>query len=160
MNKLVAYFSASGVTRKLAAKLAEALDAELFEIRPEVPYTKKDLNWMNGKSRSSLEMKDKSFRPAVADDCRVENMEEVDTIFLGFPIWWYVAPTIINTFLEQYELRGKKIVLFATSGSSGMGNTADELRPSAPGAEFVAEKRFPGRAGEEEVEAWLRTLDV
>ncbi len=160
MSKLVAYFSASGVTAKLARKVAVELGAELFEIRPETPYTKKDLNWMNFRSRSSVEMKNKSFRPPVAADCRVENMAEVDAIFLGFPIWWYVAPTIINTFLEQYDLAGKKIVLFATSGSSGMGNTMAELKPSAPGAEFIAEKRFPGKAGEADVKVWLETLNI
>ena len=118
---LVAYFSAGGVTAKLAKRLAEAIGADLHEIQPEVPYTNADLDWMNKKSRSSVEMNDKSFRPAVAN--KVENMEQYSVIFTAFPIWWYVAPTIVNTFLEQYDLSGKTIIPLATSGSSGMGNT-------------------------------------
>ena len=114
---LVAYFSASGTTAKLAA----AIDADLHEIKPEVNYTTADLDWTNNKSRSSVEMNNKTFRPAVANV--VENMEQYSTIYIAFPIWWYVAPTIINTFLEQYNLQGKKIILLATSGGSGMGNT-------------------------------------
>lgn len=134
-KKLVAYFSASGRTAKVAEKLALELGADLYEIRPEVKYTKADLNWMNKKSRSSVEMNDKSFRPAiVTGDVDVSGY---DTIYLGFPIWWYVAPTAINTFLEAYDFTGKKIVLFATAGSSGFGNTLAELQPSAPGAEFT-----------------------
>ena len=116
-KKLVAYFSASGVTAKAAGKLAKAADADLFEIKPVQPYTRADLDWMNKKSRSSIEMADKSSRPEIAE--KVSNMADYDVIFVGFPIWWYVAPTIINTFLEQYDLSGKKIVLFATSGGSG-----------------------------------------
>ena len=109
---LVAYFSASGVTAKLAKRLAEAIGADLHEIQPEVPYTDADLDWMNKKSRSSVEMNDKSFRPAVAN--KVENMEQYSVIFTAFPIWWYVAPTIVNTFLEQYDLSGKMIIPLAT----------------------------------------------
>ena len=134
-NKLVAYFSASGVTAKVAEKLASAIGADTYEIKPEVKYTKADLNWMNKKSRSSVEMNDKSFRPAiVTGDVDVSGY---DTIYLGFPIWWYVAPTVVNTFLEAYDFSGKKIVMFATAGSSGFGNTLAELQPSAPGAEFT-----------------------
>ena len=134
-NKLVAYFSASGVTAKVAGKLASAIEADIYEIKPEVKYTKADLNWMNKKSRSSVEMNDKSFRPAiVTGDVDVSGY---DTIYLGFPIWWYVAPTVINTFLEAYDFTGKKIVLFAAAGSSGFGNTLAELQPSAPNAEFT-----------------------
>ena len=133
-NKLVACFSASGATAKVAGKLAAALDADLYEIKPEVRYTKADLNWMNKKSRSSVEMNDKNFRPAmISGDVDVTGY---DTICLGFPIWWYVAPTIINTFLEAYDFSGKKIILFATAGSSDFGNTKAELLASAPGAEF------------------------
>lgn len=135
---LVAYFSASGVTKKKAEMIAEAAGADIYEIRPEVPYTKADLNWMDKKSRSSVEMSDKTFRPAIAD--RDADVASYDTIFLGFPIWWYVAPTIINTFLEAYDFSGKKIIVFATSGSSGFGNTVDELKPSAPGAEIIEGK--------------------
>ena len=129
MNKtLVAYFSASGITAKLAKTLAAAIGADLHEIQPEKPYTAADLNWQDSKSRSSIEMNDKSFRPAVAN--KVENMAQYDTVFVGFPIWWYVAPTIINTFLEQYDLAGKKVIPFATSGGSGMGKTNKELAVS------------------------------
>ena len=132
---LVAYFSASGRTAKVAEKLAAAMGADSYEIKPEVKYTKADLNWMDKKSRSSVEMNDKSFRPAIiTGDVDVSGY---DTIFLGFPIWWYVAPTVINTFLEAYDFTGKKIVLFATAGGSGFGNTLAELQPSAPGAEFT-----------------------
>lgn len=116
---LVAYFSASGVTAKAAKKLAEVAGADLFEIRPAVPYTSADLNWMDKKSRSSVEMNDPAFRPAIAG--KMEGMEQYDVVFVGFPIWWYVAPTIINTFLESYDFSGKTIVPFATSGGSGMG---------------------------------------
>ena len=130
-KKLVAYFSASGVTAKLAKRLADAVDADIFEIKPEKPYTTADLDWTNKKSRSSVEMSDKSFRPAVAE--KLDNIADYDTIYVGFPIWWYVAPTIINTFLEQYDLTGKTIIPFATSGSSRMGKTNSELAPSCKG---------------------------
>ncbi|MBQ8165554.1 MAG: NAD(P)H-dependent oxidoreductase, partial [Lachnospiraceae bacterium] len=113
-KKLVAYFSASGVTAKVANALAEALGATLHEIKPEIPYTAADLDWMNKQSRSSVEMSDKSYRPAIKDN--LDNMADYDVIYLGFPIWWYVAPTIINTFLESYDMSGKTIILFATSG--------------------------------------------
>lgn len=135
---LVAYFSASGITKKKAEKLAEASGADIYEIKPEVPYTKADLNWMDKNSRSSVEMADKTIRPAMADTNA--NISSYDTILLGFPIWWYVAPTIINTFLETYDFSGKKIVLFATSGGSGFGNTVNELKPSAPNAEIIEGK--------------------
>lgn len=157
-KKLVAYFSASGVTAGVAERLARAIGADLYEIRPEVPYTEADLNWMDKKSRSSVEMNDKSFRPAIAG--KAEGMEQYDTIFVGFPIWWYVAPTIINTFLEQYDLKGKTVVPFATSGSSGMGNTNRELAPSCPGAVLLEGKRFRASAGEEELKAWAEGLGI
>ena len=134
-KKLVAYFSASGRTAKVAEKLANELGADIYEIKPEVKYTKADLNWMNKKSRSSVEMNDKSIRPAIiTGDVDISGY---DTVCLGFPIWWYVAPTLINTFLEAYDFSGKKIVLFATSGGSGFGNTVAELQPSAPNAEIT-----------------------
>lgn len=136
MNKtLVAYFSASGRTAKVAEKLAAELGADIYEIKPEVKYTKADLNWMNKKSRSSVEMNNKSIRPAIITGD--VNVSGYDTVCLGFPIWWYVAPTLINTFLESYDFSGKKIVLFATSGGSGFGSTVAELQPSAPGAVFM-----------------------
>ena len=139
---LVAYFSAGGVTAKVAGKLASALEADTYEIKPEVKYTKADLNWMNKKSRSSVEMNDKTFRPAIITGD--VDVSDYDTIYLGFPIWWYVAPTVVNTFLEAYDFTGKKIVLFATAGSSGFGNTVAELQPSAPGAEIVETKVLTG----------------
>ena len=143
MNRtLVAYFSTSGRTAKVAEKLSALLGAELYEIRPVEKYSKADLNWMNKKSRSSVEMNDKSIRPAVVTGDL--DVSLYDTVVLGFPIWWYVAPTLINTFLEAYDFSGKKIVLFATSGSSGFGNTAAELRPSAPGAEITESRVLSG----------------
>lgn len=138
MNALVAYFSASGNTAKAAKALAKAAGADLYEIKPAVPYTGADLNWMDKGSRSSVEMSDKNSRPALADtDAPVA---EHDVIFLGFPIWWYTAPTIINTFLERYDFSGKTIVLFATSGGSSLGSTAAALQSSAPG------RQDPGRS--------------
>lgn len=151
---LVAYFSASGVTAKLAERLASAIGADLHEIKPEKPYTSADLDWRDSNSRSSVEMKDKSFRPAIANS--VENMDQYDTVFVAFPIWWYVAPTIINTFLEAYNLDGKKIIPLATSGSSGMGNTNKELAPSCKGATLEEGKRFAANAGEKELADWAK----
>ena len=152
---LVAFFSASGTTKKIAEMIAEAANADLHEIAPKVLYTKDDLNWTNKKSRSSIEMSDKSIRPEIVDSNL--DMESYDEIILGFPIWWYVAPTIINTFLEKYDLTGRKIVLFATSGGSGFGNTVKELQPSAPGAEIV-EGKLLNRANKQEIENWVKTL--
>ena len=140
-RKLVAYFSASGKTAKTARKLADAAGADLYEIRPAVPYTKQDLNWMNRKSRSSTEMNNHSFRPAIADTDA--DIAAYDTVYVGFPIWWYIAPTIINTFLESYDFSGKKIILFATSGGSGFGKAAENLRHSAPDAEIIEGKVNP-----------------
>ena len=149
---LVAYFSASGVTAKLAKLLADTTGADLHEIQPEKPYSTSDLDWMNKKSRSSVEMNDKSSRPAVAN--KVENMEQYNRVFVGFPIWWYVAPTIINTFLEQYDLTGKKVIPFATSGSSGMGNTNAELTESCKGAVLCDGRRFNTNVKATELKAW------
>ena len=141
-DKLVAYFSATGKTAKVSEKLAAAIDVDIYEIKPEVKYTKADLNWMNKKSRSSVEMNNKSIRPAIiTGDVDVSGY---DTIYLGFPIWWYVAPTVINTFLEAYDFTGKKIVLFATSGGSDFGSTSAELQPSAPNAEIAETKVLSG----------------
>ena len=128
---LVAYFSASGVTKRLAESLAEAAKADLFEIKPEKLYSKADLDWTDTTSRSTIEMRDQASRPAIAK--KLGNMDAYDTVFVGFPIWWYVAPRIINTFLESYDFSGKAIVPFATSGSSGMGKTLEMLRPSCSG---------------------------
>ena len=158
-KKLVAYFSASGVTAKLAKNLAEAAGADIYEIRPEEPYTNADLNWQNKNSRSSVEMKDKSFRPSIADTDA--NIADYDTIFVGFPIWWYVAPTIINTFLEAYDFSGKTIILFATSGSSGMGNSAKELRPSVSDSTVIKDgKRFSANASVSELKEWVNSFGI
>ena len=153
---LVAYFSASGVTAKLAKRLAAVMNADLHEIEPEVLYTQADLDWTNEKSRSSVEMSDKSFRPAAAG--KVENMEQYNVVFIAFPIWWYVAPTIVNSFLEQYDLSGKTVIPLATSGGSGMGNTGKELAPSCPGAILKEGRRFPANASEEELRAWAEKV--
>ena len=151
MNALVAYFSATGTTAKAAKALASAVGGELYEIRPAIPYTSADLNWMDKGSRSSVEMKDAHSRPALADtDAPVAGH---DVIFLGFPVWWYVAPTIVNTFLEAYDFTGKTIVLFATSGGSGLGKSAAGLRSSAPGAKIVDGRVLGGRLNEAELKA-------
>lgn len=156
-KKLVAYFSASGKTAKVADMLADAVGADIYEIRPEAPYTKADLNWMNKKSRSSVEMNDKAFRPAIAD--KNAKIDQYDTIFLGFPIWWYVAPTIINTFLEGYDFSGKKIILFATSGSSGFGKTVEELKVSVPAScEIIEGKLLNGKQTIPKIREWTETL--
>ena len=155
-RKLVAYFSASGVTAKLAEALSEAIGADLDAIEPEVPYTKADLNWMNKNSRSSVEMKDPASRPAIAG--KRDNMDEYDTIFIGFPIWWYVAPTIINTFLESYDFAGKTIILFATSGGSGFGETVANLVNSCPGAAVKEGKIFSRNVTVEELAAFVENF--
>lgn len=155
-RKLVAYFSASGVTAKLAETLSESIGADLYAIEPEVPYTKADLNWMNQNSRSSVEMKDPASRPAIAG--KRDNMDEYDTIFVGFPIWWYVAPTIINTFLESYDFAGKTIIPFATSGGSGMGKTNEKLQPSCPGAKLMDGKVWKKNSKADELAAWAEDL--
>ena len=141
MSKLVAYFSASGKTASLAKKLADEAGADIFEIRPAVPYTSEDLNWMNKQSRSSVEMSDKSSRPAIADTS--VDISKYDTIYIGFPVWWYIAPTIINTFLESADFSGKKIILFATSCGSGFGKAVDNLKVSAPNAQITEGKVNP-----------------
>ena len=153
MKKLIAYFSPSGNTKAMAEKLAKATGADLFEIKPQTPYTRADLDWTNKNSRSSIEMNDKSFRPQIAQ--LPNSLANYDTIFIGFPIWWYVAPTIINTFLEKYDFTGKKIVLFATSGGSGFGNTIKELQPSAPGAQFV-EGKLLNHVNKKEIEELVK----
>lgn len=158
-KKLVAYFSASGVTAKVADLLADAVGADIHEIRPKVPYTKTDLNWMNKKSRSSIEMNDKSIRPEIAEsNVKIENY---DVIFLGFPIWWYVAPTIINTFLESADFSGKKIILFATSGGSKFGKTVEELKVSVPAScEIIEGKLLNGRQTIASIKGWVDNLTV
>ena len=153
---LVAFFSASGVTSSVAGKLAEAVDGDLFEILPEVLYTKADLNWMSKKSRSSIEMNDRSSRPAIANVC--ENMNEYDVVFVGFPIWWYREPAIIDTFVEAYDFSGKVIVPFATSGSSGMGVSSKNIQELAPGAIVKEGKRFSRRVSVEALKEWADSV--
>lgn len=140
-KKLVAYFSAGGNTAALAKKLAAAAGADLFEIEPAVRYTAQDLDWMNKQSRSSVEMSDHSSRPAIAGT--KSDLAEYDTVYVGFPIWWYIAPTIINTFLESGDFSGKRVILFATSGGSGFGKAVDNLRGSAVDAEIIEGKVNP-----------------
>ena len=155
-KKLVAYFSASGVTAQVAGKLAEAVGADLFEIAPKVPYTKADLDWMDAKSRSTVEMKDPGSRPELA--AVLPNAADYDTVYVGFPIWWYVAPTIVNTFLESIDLSGKTVVPFATSGGSGMGKTNEHLAPSCKGAKLLNGKVFKRSVSREELAAWAERL--
>ena len=157
-KKLVAYFSASGVTAKVAETLAEAIGADVFEIEPKVPYTEADLNWMDKKARSTIEMNNPVSRPEIA--VKRENMSDYDTIFVGFPIWWYVAPTIINTFLESYDMTGKTIIPFATSGGSGMGRTNEKLLPSCKGAKLLDGKVFKGNVNHKELAAWVDGLNI
>ncbi len=154
---LVAYFSASGTTAKAAKALAEAAGADLFEIQPAVPYTQADLNWMDKKSRSSVEMRNPNSRPEIANT--VPNMEQYNTVFVGFPIWWYVAPTIIQTFLESYDFSQKLVIPFATSGGSGMGNTAEILKKSCNG-KIVAGKMLNGHLSKQELSNWLAKLGL
>ena len=153
---LVAFFSASGTTAGAARALAQAAEADLYEIRPAVPYTRADLNWTDKKSRSSMEMNDKFSRPALAD--RHAGIGAYDTILLGFPIWWYTAPRIIQTFLESYDFSGKKIVLFATSGGSRLGKTADDLSASCPGAAVFEGKVLNGNLSSDALRKWVETL--
>lgn len=154
---LVAYFSASGTTAGAAKKLADASGADLYEIKPAVPYTKADLDWTDKSSRSSVEMNDKSSRPALAD--KAANISDYDIILLGFPIWWYVAPTVINSFLESYEFSGKKIVLFATSGGSGFGKTVMGLKNSVAEDTVIVEgKMLNGGYSADELKRWVDTL--
>lgn len=158
-KKLVAYFSASGITAKVADILADAVGADIHEISPKVPYTKADLNWMDKKSRSSVEMNNKASRPEVAEsNIRIDGY---DVIFLGFPIWWYVAPTIINTFLESYDFSGKKIILFATSGGSKFGKTVEELKVSVTdGVELIEGKLLNGKQTIASIKKWTDGLNI
>ena len=154
----MAYFSASGTTAKVAETLAEAIGADIYEIEPAAPYSKADLDWTNQKSRSSIEMSDPASRPAIAG--KRDNMDDYDTVFVGFPIWWYVAPHIINTFLESYDLTGKTIIPFATSGGSGMGKTNEKLAPSCPGAKLLHGKVFNSYSSKADLSAWVETLNI
>ena len=158
-HPMVAYFSASGVTARVAETLAHAAGASLYEIRPAVPYTRADLNWNDKHSRSSVEMADKSSRPALAD--KGADIAGSDVIFLGFPIWWYTAPTIVRTFPESYDFSGKTVVLFATSGGSGLGGTAADLRGSvAPDTKLLEGRLLNGRPSERDLKAWVDGLGL
>lgn len=156
---LVAYFSCSGVTKKVAENLAAAVNGDIFEIKPTVPYTNADLDWMNKKSRSSVEMKDLSSRPEfIKEDI---DMAQYDAVFVGFPVWWYVAPTIINAFLESYDFAEKTIIPFCTSGGSGLGRTVEHLQPSAHGlAKFDKGKLLNGNPSREDLKKWVDSLEL
>ena len=153
---LVAYFSASGVTAKAAAKLAKAAGADLFEIVPEQPYTKADLNWQDKNSRSSVEMNDRSSRPAIKS--KVENMEQYDVVFVGFPVWWYREPSIIDTFMESYNFSGKTIVPFCTSGGSGLGTTGSNLQAFAKDAKVIEGKKLSFMTTEGSLKKWVEEI--
>lgn len=155
MKTLVAYFSASGVTRAVAQQLAEAAGADLHEIKPEQPYTDADLDWRNQESRSSLEMKDKSSRPAITD--KLQNIEDYDVVFVGFPIWWYTCPTIVNTFMESYDFQGKTVIPFATSGGSSIQKACEDLRATYPDINWK-EGRLLNDASKQDLEKWVKAL--
>ncbi len=155
---LVAYFSASGVTGKVARALAQAAGADLFEIRPEVPYTAADLDWHDKTSRSTLEMQDPASRPAIGET--LESMADYDVVFVGFPIWWYVAPTIVSTFLESYDFSGKTVIPFATSGGSGMGKTDSVLHALCPDTVQWRSGKLLNMASEKELKDWLASLEI
>ena len=155
-NRTVAYFSAGGSTARLAKTLAAAAGAELYEIRPAVPYERKDLNWMDKRSRSTVEMQDPNCRPALADtDAPVA---EADVIFLGFPIWWYREPSVIDSFLDTYDFAGKTLVPFFTSGGSQLGDGQGRIEKLAKGARVLAGKRFAAGASESELRSWIDGL--
>ena len=151
---LVACFSASGVTAKLAGRLAEAIDADLFRILPQQPYTEADLDWMDSKSRSSVEMNDPDCRPAI--QTRVTDMGQYDVVFVGFPVWWYREPSIVDTFMEAYDFTGKTVVPFATSGSSPIGDSGDNMKALAPGASVVKGQRFDADTDSETMARWAK----
>ncbi len=158
MKPLVAYFSATGTTKKAAEKLAKATSADLYEIRPAIPYSKADLDWQDKNARSTIETQDETSRPALSDN--EADIASHDVIFLGFPIWWYAAPKIINTFLENYDFSGKTIILFATSGGSRFGKTKDRLQKSAPNAKFVEGRILNGSLSSDDMAAWIKALDI
>ena len=157
MKTLIAYFSASGITKKVAQNLASAINADIYEIKPLVPYTDADLNWMDKNARSTVEMKDWNSRPEIKDDDA--HIENYDTIFVGFPVWWYIAPTIINTFLEKYDFSNKRIILFATSGGSGFGRTVENIKPSvSDSTEIIEGKILNHNPSVEELKKWAESL--
>lgn len=153
---LVAYFSATGTTARAAHAIADAIGADLYEIAPAEPYTSADLNWNDRASRSSREMNDESCRPAIAGT--VENMDAYDTVFVGFPVWWYVEPRIIDTFLESYDFAGKTVVPFATSGGSGLGRAPQRMQRIAAGSTVTGGKLLNGRQSADALRAWAESL--
>lgn len=153
---LVAYFSATGTTARAARAIADAIGADLYEIVPAEPYTSADLNWNDRTSRSSREMDDESCRPAIAGS--VENMDAYDTVFVGFPVWWYVEPRIIDTFLESYDFAGKTVVPFATSGGSGLGRAPQRMQQIAAGSTVTGGKLLNGRQSADALRAWAESL--
>lgn len=155
---LVAFFSASGVTKNAAEKLANAANADLFEIKPVRPYTDADLNWMDKNSRSTVEMNDLSSRPEIAKKC--ENMGSYDVVFVGFPIWWYVEPRIIDTFLESYDFSEKTVIPFATSGGSGLGKTAENFKKLLGANATVKDGKLLTRASATDVSSWVKSLGL
>ena len=155
---LVAYFSASGVTKNAAEKLAKAANADLFEIKPVRPYTDADLDWTDKKSRSTVEMNDLSSRPEIANKC--ENMGSYDVVFVGFPIWWHVEPRIIDTFLESYDFSEKTVIPFATSGGSGLGKTAENFKKLFGSNTTVKDGKLLTRASETDVSGWVKSLGL
>ncbi len=155
---LIAYFSAGGATARLAKTIAGVVDGDLFEIKPQLPYAAADLDWTDSRSRSTVEMNDEDSRPAIAE--RVENMPQYDTVFVGFPIWWYQAPRIIETFLESYDFAGKALIPFATSGGSGMGKTGSILKTVCPAATWLTGKRMQSRESASAVRRWLDELGI
>lgn len=156
MSSLVAYFSATGTTARAATRLAQAIGADLFEIVPERPYSAADLNWNDRSSRSSVEMANESCRPAIAS--LVDNMDDYDTVYVGFPVWWYVEPRIVDTFLEAHDLAGKTVVPFATSGGSGLGRAPQRMAELAPGARVAEGRMLNGNPGLDELRGWVASL--
>ena len=150
---LVAYFSASGVTKGVAQQLAEVTDGTLYEIKPEQPYTDADLNWRDKQSRSSVEMQDKKSRPAITD--KLKNMQDYDVVYVGFPIWWYTCPTIINTFMEAYDFKGKTVIPFATSGGSSITKACEDLKTAYPNVKWK-EGKLLNRASKKDLEDWVK----
>lgn len=155
-STLVAYFSATGTTARAARAIADAIGADLYEIAPAEPYTSADLNWNDRASRSSREMDDESCRPAIAG--AVSNMDAYDTVFVGFPVWWYVEPRIIDTFLESYDFSGKTVVPFATSGGSGLGRAPQRMQQIAAGSTVTGGKLLNGRQSADALRAWAESL--
>ena len=157
MNKvLVAYFSATGTTKKVAEKLAKATGGNLFEIKPQVEYTSEDLNWNDKKSRSSVEMNDEFSRPEIENV--VENIDDYDTVFVGFPVWWYIPPRIIQTFVEKHNMSGKRIIAFATSGGSGIKGSTDFLKKNYSDLNIIEGKRFGWNESLESIGAWVEKI--